>query len=238
MNDRGIALVVAHKPDIRSQAIEELEPEGYTVHIEGSASPALGFLTERVPSLVIIAHPLGEESGIVLYGEVKNLLRARGRSALPVVVYVSAEHQSDVISALESGLDDFIRYPANPGALRSRVRLMKDDARESLTRGRVHYGPIAIDLGRHQVFCGTREVHLSVMELFILTILLRDPGRVWSRHDILRETHGDQALTTPRSVDVHIRALRGKLGEFGDIIETVRGVGYRAAGASAFASLD
>jgi two-component system, OmpR family, alkaline phosphatase synthesis response regulator PhoP len=222
------ALVVAHKFDIRSQAELELPVEGYIVHVERSSASALAFLQQHAASLVVIEHPLGEESGIVLYRQVKDSLRKLGMSSTPVFVYVGPEHHAEIVTSLESGVDDYIRYPASFGVLSSRVRLIKAGPDSPSNRGRIHRGSIMIDLGRHEVFCGSREIQLSVMELFVLTVLLRDPGRVWSRADILREKFGGHPTTTERSVDVHIRALRNKLGECGNIIETVRGVGYRA----------
>lgn len=228
MTDAGIALVVVQRHDIQSQAIEELDREGFTVRIEQSSSAAIKFLADHTASLVVIAHPLGDESGIVLYRTTKHLLREAGSATTPVVVYVDHDHKDDVVTALESGVDDFIMYPASPGVLNSRVRLIQSDAESYLSRGRVHHGEVTIDLGRHEVYCGSHPVYLSMMEFFILTVLLRDPGRVWTRRDLLREKHGGEPITTERSVDVHVRALRQKLGDCSQIVQTIRGVGYRA----------
>ncbi len=229
MTDAGIALVVAQRPDIQSQAMEELDRAGFTVCVEQSSSAAIKFLADQRVSLVIIAHPLGDESGIVLYRTTKHLLREAGSATTPVVVYVDHDHKDEVVTALESGVDDFILYPASPGVLNSRVRLIRSDAGSYLSRGRVHHGPVTIDLGRHEVYCGDRQVNLSMTEFFILTVLLRDPGRVWTRRDLLRERYGGEVVATERSIDVHVRALRRKLGACTYMIETVRGVGYRAS---------
>lgn len=137
--------------------------------------------------------------------------------------------ESDVITGLEVGADDYLTKPFSPKILIARVRaLLRRKARAAdKSTATVQAHDIIIHPGRHEVLVAGQTVDLTFTEFQILQLLARHPGWVFSRYQIVNEIRGDETIVTDRSVDVQIVGLRKKLGEAGQYIETVRGVGYR-----------
>jgi two-component system phosphate regulon response regulator PhoB len=136
---------------------------------------------------------------------------------------------SDIITGLEIGADDYLAKPFTPKVLIARVRTVlrrkaKANVKETATV-RVH--DIVIDPGRHEVTVAGEVVDLTLTEFLILHLLARHPGWVFSRYQIVNEIRGEETIVTDRAVDVQIVGLRRKLGEAGKCVETVRGVGYK-----------
>jgi len=136
---------------------------------------------------------------------------------------------SDIITGLEIGADDYLTKPFTPKVLIARVRSVlrrkaKADVKATATV-RVH--DIVIDPGRHEVTVAGEPVDLTLTEFLILHLLVRHPGWVFSRYQIVNEIRGEETIVTDRAVDVQIVGLRRKLGDAGKYVETVRGVGYK-----------
>jgi two-component system phosphate regulon response regulator PhoB len=160
----------------------------------------------------------------------RTLKQEKSTRSIPIVMLTAKSEDSDVVSGLEVGADDYVTKPFSPRVLVARVRavLRRENHREEKevpSNIRVHQ--IEIDVPRHEVKCRGRVVDLSATEFGILMLLSGNPGWVYSRRKIIALVKGDDYPVTDRAVDVQILGLRKKLGECGDLIETVRGYGYR-----------
>jgi len=141
--------------------------------------------------------------------------------------------EADIVAGLEAGADDYVTKPFSAKVLIARLRnalRRRDDSRESREQETTLFrlnDRLVIDLGRHKVACDGNEIALTITEFSMLAALARRPGFVRTRDQIIATVHGPNTVLSQRTIDVHITAIRKKLGELGDAIETVRGVGYR-----------
>jgi two-component system OmpR family response regulator len=158
----------------------------------------------------------------------------RTKSKVPIIFLSSRDEELDRVLGLELGADDYVSKPFSPRELTARVaavlrRATSDAAYQEGSRSELlTHGPLAIDLGRHTCTYRAQPVTLTVTELELLVALVRAPGRVIERSDLVRRAYGDDHHITERTVDSHVRRIRQKLGALGaDPIETVYGLGYR-----------
>ena len=157
-------------------------------------------------------------------------VRADERTAkVPVIMVTARDEDADVVAGLEVGADDYVTKPFSARILSARVRSVlrraavePDDGKDILVRG-----PITIDRTHHLVTVDGEPLELTLTEFKVLELFMRRPGVVFSRYQIVDAVHGSDYPVTDRSVDVQIVGLRRKLGQLGELIETVRGVGYR-----------
>lgn len=224
---RDTILVIEDEKDIQELIRFNLERDGYAVLTAESVEVGRRLLAKQVPSLVLLDLMLPGENGFDFCRAVRADPRTRN---LPVIMVTARDEDVDVVAGLEVGADDYITKPFTPRVLLARVRAVLrrrtpeagDDA-ECLVRG-----AIAIDRTRHEVRIAGQVLELTLSEFRILDLLLRRPGVVFSRYQIVDAVHGADYPVTDRSVDVQIVGLRHKLGKYGEWIETVRGVGYRS----------
>lgn len=221
-------LVVEDEPDILELIQYNLEKEGYSVTGVASGEAALEHLVSGRPSLIVLDLMLPGVDG----WEVCRRLKADpDRRLIPVLMLTARTEDSDIVAGLDAGADDYVTKPFNPKVLVARVRATLRRARpsgaEKHNEDMIRVHGIEIDIARHRVRCGTRDVPLSATEFAILEFLARNPGWVFSRARIIDAIRGEDYPVTERSVDVQILGLRRKLGDAGQVIETVRGVGYR-----------
>lgn len=149
--------------------------------------------------------------------------------ATPVIMLTAKGEESDVITGLELGADDYIVKPFSPAVVAARIRTVFRRKRSMVI---FEESPVEVDFfkihpGRREVFVDDNRIELTNLEFLVLLFLAKKPGWVFSRHQIVEGVRGGTYPVTERSVDVVIVGLRKKLGDFGDRIETVRGVGYR-----------
>ena len=152
-----------------------------------------------------------------------------GTSSIPIIMVSARGEKSDIVTGLELGADDYVVKPFSPSVLRARVKSVLRRSGESGHQDKsiVEFKEFHIDSQRHEVLLAGQLLDLTASEFKTLKFLVQNPGRVYTRHQIVVAVHGSNYPVTDRSVDVQMVALRRKLGEFGDYIETVRGVGYR-----------
>lgn len=220
-------LVVEDERDIAALVAYHLTREGYRVRTAGSGAEALEALALERPDLIVLDLMLPGLSGL----EVLSELKARPELAdVPVVVLTARRDEADRIRGLELGADDYVTKPFSPQELVLRVAavLRRTRAPSLSPTGRLlRGGPIVVDLDAMHVEVDGEPVTLTPTEFRLLVTLLERRGRVQSRQQLLEAAWDIHVRIETRTVDMHVQRLRGKLGPGGEMIETVRGFGYR-----------
>jgi len=225
-------LVVEDEPDIAALVAYQLTREGFRVETAASGAEAMDAIGRQRPDLLVLDRMLPGLSG----DEVLRSLRQDPTTQhLPVLLLTAKREQEDRIDGLEMGADDYLTKPFSPRELVLRIhailrRLEAPTGGDS--SGRIlRAGPLKVDLGAHQALLHDEELALTPTEFRLLQVLLERRGRTQSRRQLLEkawDVESDVAdRIQTRTVDMHIRRLRTKLGEVGDWIETIRGFGYR-----------
>ena len=222
-------LVIEDEPDILEVIQYNLEREGHKVIACRNGELGLSRIRTDDPDLVILDLMLPGMDGVEVCRQVKSDPVTR---AIPVIMVTAKSEESDIVLGLGIGADDYITKPFSPKELLARVKvvLRRGPLRaESGGGDRVVRGPLSIDMARHEARIDDEVLTLTPTEMRLLHFLASHPGRVFQRAHLLSRVIGEDAIVTDRNIDVHVRALRQKLGENGEWIETVRGVGYRFA---------
>jgi len=219
-------LVVDDEEDILELLRFNLSREGYDVTVTASGEEAIDIAGKLPPDLMILDLMLPGIDGL----EATRILKRNPETrAIPIVMLTAKGEEPDVVAGLELGADDYIVKPFSPRILLARVKAVlrrrRDDALETSDVVRVQN--LVIHLGRREVRVEGKSVPLTFTEFGILHYLVRRPGWVFTRSQIVDAVRGTDYFVTDRSVDVQIAGLRKKLGRSGRFIETVRGVGYR-----------
>ncbi|OGN82432.1 MAG: DNA-binding response regulator [Chloroflexi bacterium GWC2_73_18] len=199
-----------------------LEKEGFKVLAARDGREALVLHERHDPSLVILDLMLPELDG----REVCREIRRRGET--PIIMLTARAEDVDTIVGLELGADDYVTKPFNPRELVARVRAVLRRA-DATARGArpIEVGDLRVDPRRREAYVGERRLDLRPREFDLLAALARDPGVVHTRDALLENVWGTDFPGETRTVDVHVAAVRARLGDDGPAIETVRGVGYR-----------
>ena len=219
--DKGLVLVVEDEPAIAELQRMYLAREGYGVHVERDGLAGLAAARRLRPVAVVLDVGLPGMDGT----EVCRTLREEG-DWVPVLFVTARDDEIDRVLGLELGADDYLTKPFSPRELVSRVRAVLRRTQGSVAQPPLTLGPVRLDLETRQVTVDDIEVLLTVTEFDLLAALLRRPGRVLSREQLLSTVWGYEAAAGTRTVDVHVGQVRAKLGPAGDLIRTVRGVGY------------
>jgi two-component system phosphate regulon response regulator PhoB len=222
-------LVVDDEKDIRELLTYNLSRNGYHVTEAATGEDALREARLHPPDLVVLDLMLPGVDGLEVCKRLKN---DKKTAQVPVLMLTAKGEEADVVVGLELGADDYITKPFSPRVLLARIKavLRRGEAQgdEKLDAPIVR-GPVTIEQSRHEVLVSGKAVEITALEMRILATLARHPGRVFTRYQIVEATQGTGVGVTDRSVDVHIVSLRRKLGGAANLIETVRGVGYRFA---------
>lgn len=179
-------------------------------------------MEESVPSLVLLDIMLPEEDGMSVLKKLRESPRTR---KLPVIMLTAKSTEYDKVMGLDAGADDYIAKPFGMMELLSRIRALL--RRTETENGTLRCGILEVDPGQHIVRVRGQETILTQKEFEVLCLLLRNPGQVLSREQLIENVWGYAFTGESRTVDVHVRTLRQKLGEAGAYIETVRGYGYK-----------
>lgn len=218
-------LVVDDEEDIRELVGFHLNKEGYEVIFAESGERAIEITPAKMPGLIILDLMLPEMDGLEVCRKLKSNPKTEN---IPIIMLTAKGEETDIVTGLEIGADDYITKPFSPKVLVSRVRaiLRRKVSKEAAGKAiKIH--DLTIDPGRHEVLVKNKTVELTLTEFNILYALARRAGAVLSRYNIVDAIHGDDYLVTDRAIDVQIVSLRKKLGQAGKYIETVRGVGYK-----------
>ncbi|MGH7636204.1 MAG: response regulator [Gemmatimonadaceae bacterium] len=219
-------LVVDDEPDIIALVAYHLARSGYRVSTASSGPEALQAARDEQPALVILDLMLPELSGF----EVLERIRAdRALADIPVLMLTARREESDRVQGLSLGADDYLVKPFSPKELVLRVRniLRRTRAKTAERRNIVTVGTVEIDRDAHTVTTQGAPVDLTATEYKLLLTLVDRRGRVQSRAQLLEIVWESAPDIQTRTVDMHVQRLRAKLGPSGELIETVRGFGYR-----------
>lgn len=220
-------LVVEDEADLREVLAYNLTREGYRVLLAETGAEGLRKARKEAPDLLLLDLMLPDVDGLEVC---RRLKRDPVTGSLPIIMVTAKGEEADVVLGLGVGADDYVSKPFSPRTLLARVKavLRRGPQREEAeTSRRLSRGPLSIDADRHEVRLEGQEVRLTATEFRLLHFLAVHPGRVFTRDQLLRRVMGEEVVLVDRNVDVHVRAVRGKLGAHRDLIETVRGVGYR-----------
>jgi len=219
-------LVIEDEKDILELLCYNLEKEGYAVNGVESGEEALKAARSLHPNLILMDLMLPGMDGF----EITRLLKSDDQLAdIPIIMLTAKGEEADIVTGLELGAEDYITKPFSPKVVIARIRtvLRRDRKNKPALPEVIHLHNIEIDPVRFEVLVDTTPVSLTATEFHILHFLIRHPGWVFTRAQIIDSVKGDDYPVTDRSVDVQIVGLRKKLGDAGQLIQTVRGVGYR-----------
>jgi two-component system phosphate regulon response regulator PhoB len=229
-------LIVEDEIEIAELVEFHAKRDGMQTKVVHSGKTALETIAKETPSAVVLDLMLPDVDGLEV---LRRLRRSETNSKLPVLIVSAKGEESDVLVGIELGADDYITKPFSPRILMARLKNVlrryghdtetRSDAPESLV---LCNGQLIIDPARHVVTLHDEEIELTLTEFGMLQYLAARPGFVRTREQIISAVHGRATVLSSRTVDVHVTALRRKLGSIGNSIETVRGVGYRFAEAS------
>jgi two-component system, OmpR family, alkaline phosphatase synthesis response regulator PhoP len=219
-------LIVEDETDILQLVKMYLDREGFRTITAADGAEALRQVRSERPDLVVLDLMLPEIDGL----EVCKKLRITPQTAmLPIIMLTAKSEESDTVVGLELGADDYVGKPFSPRALVARIkalfrRLERSDDREISA---YRYGPLNLNLSRHEVTVNGREVLLTAKEFGLLEHLLRNPGRVLTRDVLLNGVWGYDYHGTTRTVDVHVRRIKQKLPMLNHAILSVKSLGYK-----------
>lgn len=226
-DDRQTILIIEDEEDIRELVRYNLERERFRVIGAASGEEGLKKALEKPPALILLDLMLPGKDGLQVCRELK---QHSATASVPVVMLTAKGEESDIVTGLELGAEDYIVKPFSPRVLTARIKavLRRNSSKPELSPDDVlHLHDLVIHPGRHEVTLKGKAIDLTASEFRILHTLARRPGWVFTRYQIVDAVHGEDYPVTERSVDVQIVGLRKKLKKAGDYIETVRGVGYR-----------
>jgi len=222
-------LVVEDERDIRNLVVLHLTRDGFRCRTASNGVEALREVKRARPDLVVLDLMLPEIDGLEVC---RRLRQDASTAATPIIILTAKADEVDRIVGLEMGADDYVVKPFSPKELVARVRAVLRRARPAVTTNVLRAGALTLDVGRHVVTIGETAVVLTPKEFDLLRALLESGGRVLSREQLLNQAWGYARADEleSRTVDVHVRRLRAKLGDEGHRIGTVKGVGYRLEG--------
>jgi len=222
---RGTVLVIDDEKDLTELVRYNLEKEGFDVIAAADGPTGLEIATKHKPDLIVLDVMMPGTDGL----EVCRQLRADQRTShFPVIMLTAKATEADRIVGLELGADDYVTKPFSPRELVARVKaLLRRTTQQGDTQQIIKQGDLTVDLPRHEVTYKGSPVNLTATEFRIVQFLASRPGRVLSRDEIIDAAIGRDVAVFDRTIDVHITAIRKKLGDGGEKIETIRGFGYK-----------
>ena len=224
MQTKKTVLIVEDEADLSELVRFNLEKEGYKCRCAFDGTAAVAEISAQAPDLIILDRMLPNMSGDEVITKIK---RDASTRSIPVIMLTAKSEESDEIVGLTLGADDYIRKPFSNKLLVARVAALLRRSNSPVTsEDRLTAGPIDLNQARHEVKVNAELIPLTTTEFRILQTLILASGRVLSREQLIDSVLGTMVAVTDRTIDVHIAALRKKLGSAAGWIQTVRGVGY------------
>ncbi len=218
-------LIVEDEPDIVRVLEFSLRQAGFDPAIARDGEQARSRIQQRVPDLVLLDLMLPDVAGT----EICKQIKAAPRTAhVPVMMLTARGEEIDRVLGFELGADDFVTKPFSVRELMLRIKaVLRRGAADQRQPPRTELGPIRIDVDAHRAYVAGEEIDLTALEFKLLLTLVARSGRVQSREQLLEEVWGLSPETQTRTIDTHVKRLREKLGPARELLETVRGAGYR-----------
>ena len=227
MTGKQITLI-EDEPDIQEIVAYNLKREGFQVNTAFTGEVGLTLIERKRPDLILLDLMLPGIDGL----EVCRRIRARSETRdVPIIIVSAKGEESDVVLGLGLGADDYISKPFSPREVVARVRAVlrrsQIKGNEAIGKDLITHGLLTIEPGKHKVTLNGEEIIFTASEFKMLSTLALNPGRVFTREQLINQSLGENVVVVDRNIDVHIRAIRKKLGEQNNFIETIRGIGYR-----------
>jgi two-component system alkaline phosphatase synthesis response regulator PhoP len=226
MNNKKI-VIIEDEPDILEVLSYNLKREGFEVFTAINGTLGLSLIEKEMPDLVLLDLMLPGMDGIEICSTIK---KNPATQKILIIMVTAKGEESDIVLGLGVGADDYISKPFSPKELVARAKavLRRGILVENTSQSdKVEVGDLIIDSSKFEVIIEGREVRLTATEFRLLHYLASNPGRVFSREQLLSRAMGDDVVVVDRNIDVHIRGIRKKMGIEPPLIETIRGVGYR-----------
>jgi phosphate regulon transcriptional regulator PhoB len=220
-------VIVEDEPDILDVLSYNLKREGYAIAAAEDGAKGLELIQTELPNLVLLDLMLPGMDGLDICRQLKIQERTKN---IPVIMLTAKGEESDIVLGLGIGADDYICKPFSPKELIARVKavLRRCDSAHSIgSEKRIDVDQLSIDIDKHRISLAGSEVKLTATEFRLLHYLASNPGRVFSREQLLDQAFGNDVVVVDRNIDVHIRGIRKKIDPEQSYIETIRGVGYR-----------
>ena len=219
-------IVIEDERDMAELVAMRLTREHYEVEVAHDGAEGIRKIRAAVPDLVVLDIMLPGMSGTEVLKEIRGDPQTAG---VPVIMLTAKSEESDVVVGLQLGADDYVTKPFSMSILVARAAavLRRGEASPGPDKGVLTAGPIRVNRDTHQVEVSGKPISLTRTEFRLLVAIIGARGRVLARNQLIDRAIGMDAVVTDRTIDVHLTALRRKLGKARDMIETVRGVGYR-----------
>jgi two-component system alkaline phosphatase synthesis response regulator PhoP len=219
-------LIIEDETEIAEMIQTHLADEGFETRVCFDPRKGLQAASDRAPSLILLDVIMPGMSGIEVCQQLKE---RESTKEIPIIFLTGQGAEKDIVSGLELGADDYVTKPFSYNLLVARIRavLRRTHTKQEPAPERAVVGPIVIDFPKHEVTADGVVIALTLAEFQLLGALVRNPGRVLARNNLLQEISREGEPIIERNVDVHIGTLRRKLGQHGGLIVTVRGIGYK-----------
>jgi len=224
---KEVILIIEDDPEIQKLLSLSMSGEGWKLLQAKTGEEGLKILKNKKVNCILLDIMLPGIDGFKVLKKIKEIEQCRN---IPVIMTTAKGEEADIVTGLELGADDYVVKPYSPKVLIARIRAglrRQEESGTFINATSWQQGDIRLDAARHTVLCGDKHLELLATEFALLKHFLSNPEIVFSRNQIIEAIRGPDYPVTDRSVDVQILGLRKKLGKAGDMIETVRGVGYR-----------
>ncbi len=215
-------LLVDDEQDILEFLSYNLKKEGYEVFVAASGDEGLRIAKKELPHLILLDVMMPGLDGMEVCRELRSIPQLKD----VIIAFLTARNEDySHIAGFDSGADDYINKPIKPRVLVSRIKALLRRFPNAIENGTIHFGGLKIDRESYLVNKEGKDINLPRKEFELLSFLSSKPGKVFTREEILNKVWGNEVVVGDRTIDVHIRKLREKIGE--DFIKTVKGVGYK-----------
>jgi len=224
---KAVILIIEDDPEIQELLSHSMSKEGWKLLQTKTGEEGLKILKSKKVNCILLDIMLPGIDGFKVLKKIKEIEQCRH---IPVIMTTAKGEEADIVTGLELGADDYVVKPYSPKVLIARIRAglrRQEDGGSTADVTIWQQGEIKLDAARHIAFCGDKQLDLFATEFALLKHFLSNPDIVFSRNQLIAAIRGPDYPVTDRSVDVQILGLRKKLGKAGDMIETIRSVGYR-----------